>query len=160
MDLTIFILTLITISVFASPITNRAGAGGPMPKPIPSTCQITNPLRHSNCSTTAPTSGYQPAPTFASKHTLYESYFALPTPAEELWEQCSQQCYGYGDAGECKSVILAYDVPTPKGYYGGSGGELMTVCLMFDQFLIADNLEVAPEGQWFDVRAGDLNCGH
>ena len=147
MRLTIFILKMIAISVFASPITNRAGAGGPMPKPIPSTCDIRNPLPHSNCSITTTTSSYKPASTFVSNHTLYGSYFDLPTPAEELWEQCSQQCYGYGDAGECKSAILAYDVPTPMGYHGGSGGELMIACLMFDQFLVASNFEVAPKGQ-------------
>jgi hypothetical protein len=91
---------------------------------------------------------------------LYESYFDLPTPGEELWKQCSQQCYGYGDGGECKSVVLAYDVPTPKGYYGGTGGELRVACLMFDEFLAADVFESAPEGQWSDVRAGNLHCEH
>ena len=160
MQLTIFILKLLAISVSANPITNRAGAGGPMLKPIPSTCDITNPLPLSNCSITTTTSGYKPASTFASNYTLYGSYFDLPTPADELWEQCSQQCYGYGDAGECKNVILAYDVPTPKGYYGGSGGELMNACFMFDQYLVADNFEAAPEGQWLDVRVGNLHCGH
>lgn len=160
MHLIVFIFSLLSISVFASPIINRAGAGGPIAKPIPSTCNMTNPLPHSNCSTAITTSGYRPASTFSSNHTLYESYFDLSTPAEELWEQCSQQCYGYGDAGECKSVILAYGVPMPKGYYGGSGGEPMIACLMFDQFLVADDLEVAAEGQWFNVRAGNLHCGH
>ena len=157
MQLIMFILKLIAISVFANPITNRAGAGGPISKPIPSTWQITNPFPYSKCSTTSTTSGYRPAPTFASNHTLYGSYFDLPTPAEELWEQCSQQCYGYGDVGECQSVILAYDVPTPKGYYGGFGGELMIACFMFDQCLVANNFEAAPEGQWLGARAGNMH---
>ena len=160
MHLRIFISSLFSTSVFASPISNRAGAGGPIAKPIPSTCDITNPLSHSNCSITTTTSGYKPASTFVSNHTLYESYFDLPTPAEELWEQCSQQCYGYGGAGECKSVVLAYGVPTPKGYYGGFGGEPMNACLMFNQFLAADAFEAAVEGQWLDVKAGNLHCGH
>jgi hypothetical protein len=158
MFLTIFIFNLFSILAFASPIVSRAGAGGPTAKPIPSTCDITNPLPHSNCSITTTTSGYKPASTFTSNHTLYESYFDLPTPAEELWEQCSQQCHGYGDGGECKSVILAYDVPTPKDCHGGSGGELMIDCLMFVQFLAADIFEEAPEGEWLDVRAGSLHC--
>ena len=55
-------------------------------------------------------------------------------------------------------MILAYDVPMPKGYHGGSGGELMIACLMFDQFLAADNFEAAPEGQWLDIMAGNLHC--
>jgi len=158
MHLTIFISSLFLISVLAKPIINRAGAGGPIAKPIPSTCDITNPLPHSNCSTTTRMSGHKPASTFASNHTLYESYFDLPKPAEELWEQCSQQCYGYGDVGECKSAILAYDVPTPKGYYDGSGGELKIACLLFDRFLAEDVLEAAPEGQWLDAMAGNLHC--
>lgn len=160
MHLSIFNFVLFSTSVFASPIVNRAGAGGPIAKPIPFTCNITNPLPHSNCSTTTTISGYKTASTFASNHALYESYFDLSTPAEELWEQCSQQCYGYGDGGECKSVILAYDVPTPKGYYGGSGGKLMIACLLFDDFLAPDVFEAAPEGQWLDVRAGNLHCEH
>lgn len=160
MRFTVFKFSLFSTSVFASPIINRVGATGSTAKPIPSTCDITNPLPHSNCSITTTTSGYKPAPAFASNHTLYESYFDLPTPAEELWEQCSQQCYGYGDVGECQSAILAKDVPTPKGYYGGSGGKLMIACLMFDQFLAADVFETAPEGQWLDARAGNLDCEH
>lgn len=160
MHLIVFLSSLLSVPAFASPIINRAGAGGPTAKPIPPTCNITNPLPHSNCSTATTTSGYRPASTFASNHTLYESYFDLPTPVEELWEQCSQQCYGYGDGDECKSMILAYDVPTPKGYYGGFGGELMIACLMFDQFLVADNFEVAPEGQWLKVKTGNLHCEH
>lgn len=160
MYLAIFIFSLFSNLASASPIINHAGAGGPTAKPIPSTCDITNPLPHSNCSITTTTSGYKLASTFFSNHTLYESYFDLPTPGEQLWKQCSQQCYGYGDGGECKSVILAYDVPTPKGYYGGSGGELMIACLMFDKYLAADVFETAPEGQWLDVRAGNLDCEH
>ena len=57
-------------------------------------------------------------------------------------------------------MILAYDVPTPKDYYGGSGGDLMTACLMFDQFFVADDFEAAPEEQWLDVRVSNLHCGH
>jgi hypothetical protein len=154
------IFNLFSVSVFASPITIRAGAGDPTAKPIPSTCNIINPLPYLNCSITTTTSGYKPASTFSSNHTLYESHFDLPTPAEQLWEQCSRQCYGHVDDGECKSAMLAYDVPTPKGYYDGSGGELMIACLMFDRLLAADDIEAAPKGQWLDVRAGNLHCEH
>ncbi|GAB7331563.1 hypothetical protein MBLNU13_g02950t1 [Cladosporium sp. NU13] len=156
MHLIVFLSSLLSTPVFASPIIERAGAGGPIAKPIPSTCNITNHLPHSTCDTTTAANGYKPACTFVSNHTLYESYFDLPTPAEELWEQCSQQCYGYGEASECKSVILAYDIPMPNGYHGALGGEFMVACLMFDQFLAADSFEVAPEGQWLDVEPDDV----
>lgn len=158
MHLTIFILSLFSLVIVANPIALRPRAGGPTLKPIPSTCEITNPLPHSSCNATAATSGHKPATAFASNHTLYESYFDLPTPAEELWEQCSQQCYGYGDAGECKSAILAYDIPTPKSYYGGPGGELTIACLLFDEYLAGKVFEPAVAGQWLDERAGNLHC--
>lgn len=157
MHIAVLILSVLPF-VTASPISVRAGAGGPTPKPISSTCTITNPLPLSNCST-APSSGYKPVDDFAIVHTLYESYFDLPTPTSELWEQCSQQCYSYGNEGDCKSAILAHDVPTPEGYYGGPGGELMVACLLFDAYLALDDLESAVEGQWLDVRAGNLHCG-
>ena len=147
---------LFSLAISAKPIAVRAGAGGPTPKPIPSTCTLTNPLPHSNCSSAA-TSNYKPTSNFTSTHTLYASYFDLPTPTSELWEQCSQQCYGYGDEGECKSAVLAHDVPTPEGYYGGSGGELMIACLMFDEYLTPKNFHKV-EGEWSDVRAGSLYC--
>ena len=159
MQFAVLALSFLPLAIYASPIAIRAGAGGPTPKPIPSTCTLTNPLPHSDCSIDTATSGYKPASSFASNHTLYESYFDLPTPAEELWEHCSQQCHGYGDEDECKSAILAYEVPTPRGYYGGPGGDLMIACLMFDDFLATDVFEKAEEGQWLDVRAGNLQCG-
>jgi hypothetical protein len=117
------LLILLPLLALANPITVRAGAGSPTPKPIPSTCTLLNPLPYSNCATTNTTANnLKPSLNFTQTHTLYAAYFDLPTPASELWTQCSEQCYGYGDEGECKSAILAYDVPTPKGYYGGAGG--------------------------------------
>jgi hypothetical protein len=148
---------LFSLTISATPIALRAGAGGPTPKPIPFTCTLANPLPHSNCSTTT-ISNYKPTSNFTSTHTLYASYFDLPTPTSELWEQCSQQCYGYGEEGECKSAVLAHDVPTPEGYYGGPGGELMIGCLMFDEYLTPNDFEKV-EGQWNNVKAGNLKCG-
>jgi hypothetical protein len=151
--LTTFLLAL----THASPILPRAGAGGPIAKPIPESCTITNPLPHTNCSLPS-TSGHKPSPSFTSNHTLYEAYFDLPTPAEELWTQCSQQCYGYGDEGDCKSAVLAYEVPVPEGYYGAEGGDLAIGCLLFDQYLTPEDFEEAVEGQWVDERAGSIRC--
>jgi hypothetical protein len=151
-------LTSLLLSLtYASPITPRAGAGGPIAKPIPSTCNITNPLTHTGFNTTI-TSGYKPSLIFTSTHLLYEAYFDLPTPAEELWTQCSQQCYGYGDEGDCKSAVLAYEIQVPEGYYGTEGGELAIGCLMFDEYLAPDDFEEAGEGEWVDERAGSVHC--
>lgn len=158
MQLIMLLLSLMAFLSTASPIVKRAGAGGPVAKPIPSTCTVTNPLPHSNCSI-ATVSGYKPTSNFTLEHALYESYFDLPTPAKDLWEQCSQQCYGYGEDGDCKSAILAYDVPTPKGYYGGPGGELSIACLLFDEHLTPDDFESAEDGQWVEETAGSIYCG-
>jgi hypothetical protein len=147
----------------ASPILPRAGAGGPVAKPIPSTCTLTNPLIQHNtskCTTnnSTNTSGYKPSLTFTSTHFLYESYFTLPTPAEELWTQCSQQCYGYGEEGDCKSAVFANEVPVPEGYYGAEGGELVSACLLFDEWLEVEDFEGTEEGEWVGVRAGSIRC--
>jgi hypothetical protein len=173
MHLTTLLHTLLPLLALADPITVRAGAGagGPVPKPIPSTCTITDPLPHSNCTTTnTTTTNLKPTLNFTELHTLYAAYFSLPTPASELWTQCSEQCYGYGersersedgeqgDEGQCKSAVLAYDVPTPKGYYGGAGGELVIACLLFDGEIGVGDWEKAAEGEWNMVRAGNLRC--
>lgn len=157
MHLSALLLILLPLLSTATPIKIRAG--GPTLKPIPPTCTITNPLPHSNCSTTTIVKSLKPASNFTAAHTLYSAYFDLPSPTDELWEQCSQQCYGYGDEGECNSVVLAHEVPVPEGYYGGDAGKLMIACLLFDEFLTASEFEEAVEGQWVDVRAGNLRCG-
>lgn len=146
----------------ASPVVPRAGAGGPIAKPIPSTCTITNPLPQNttnwDINNTTNTSGYMPSLVFTSTHLLYEAYFDLPTPPEQLWTQCRQQCYGYGEERDCKSVVLAYEVPVPEGYYGAKGGELAMGCLMFDEYIMLEDFEEAVEGQWVGERAGSIHC--
>jgi hypothetical protein len=157
MQLLFIVSTILLTFIHSSPITPRAGAGGPIAKPIPSTCTVTNPLPHTNCSA-ASTSSHKPSHSFASDHTLYEAYFDLPTSTEELWAQCSQQCYGYGEEGDCKSAVFAREVPVPEGYYGAEGGELRNACLLFDQFIETGDFEKAVEGQWVGVKAGSIHC--
>ena len=149
------VTTLLLALTNANPILPRAG--GPIAKPIPSTCTIKNPFSHTNCTSTN-TSGYKPSLAFTSAHTIYDAYYTLPTPAEELWTQCSQQCYGYGEEGDCKSAVFANEVPVPEGYFGAKGGELVSACLLFDQYLTSEDFESAVEGQWVDERAGSIRC--
>lgn len=164
LNLNLTLTSLLFSLTYASPITPRAGAGGPITKPIPSTCTIINPLAlkatnwDNNNNSTTNTSGYKPSLIFTSTHLLYEAYFDLPTPAEELWTQCSQQCYGYGDEGDCKSAVLTYEIQVPEGYYGTEGGELAIGCLMFDEYLAPEDFEEAGEGEWVDERAGSIHC--
>jgi len=165
MHLFLTLSTLLVALTHASPIIYpRAGAGGPIVKPIPQTCTVSTPLVHNadttNCSNniTTNTADYKPTTAFASAHSLYEAYFDLPKATEELWTQCSQQCYGYGDEGDCRSAVFAQAVPVPEGYFGAEGGELVSACLLFDEYLAADDLEKAVEGQWIDERAGNIYC--
>lgn len=46
----------------------------------------------------------------------------------------------------------------PEGYFGAKGGELVSACLLFDQYLTSEDFESAVEGQWVDERAGSIRC--
>jgi hypothetical protein len=152
------LLTLFPLFSIATPIalTPRAAAGGPALKPLPPICHLTNPLppSHSNYTTK-----FKPSTPFSKVHNLYASYFDLPTSTDELWTMCTQQCYGYGDEGECKSVLLARDVPVPEGYHGEEGGELRVACLIFDKEIGEGDFEEAVAGTWRDLRVGRVRCG-
>lgn len=161
--ITLAILVAIFFSSFVcgSPITPRAGA--PTFEPVPSTCHFTNAVPQSNLSSFAnETCGYKPKLSFAGPHIIYSGYFDLPTPASELWTQCTQRCYsqghGHDERGDCKSAILAYDVPVPEDDHDGAGGELRTACFLFSKYTGPDSWETAAEGQWLHMRAGNLYC--
>ncbi|KAI6850927.1 hypothetical protein KC332_g420 [Hortaea werneckii] len=160
----LLLLGLLTaLSTTASPIAPRAG--GPTFSPIPENCTITNPLP---ANTTTPTatntttllpSGWKLPTNFTDTHELYSSYFSQPfyTPAEQALH-CQQQCYGFGERGTCKSVLLGYNVPTPEGYYGTEGGELATACLLYDVFLEEGIFVPAPKGQYVNETASNVDC--
>ena len=77
---------------------------------------------------------------------------------KEAAKQCKQQCYGYGETGECKSSFFALEVPTPEGYMGTAGGELMNGCLMFTQFLDPEDFVAAEDGQYLNAKAANIDC--
>ena len=55
--------------------------------------------------------------------------------------------------------MLAYNAPTPKGYYGTEGGVLEIGCLMFNaSFTPNDFVEVEVEGQYVNETAGNIYC--
>ena len=57
------------------------------------------------------------------------------------------------------AALLAQQVPTPKGYYGGAGGDLMTACLFFNRTVGAEGDWVkAPEGQYLRERVANIEC--
>ncbi|RMY81806.1 hypothetical protein D0864_08207 [Hortaea werneckii] len=144
----LLLLSVLTpLSTTATPIAPRAG--GPTFSPIPKNCTITNqlPTTNTNTSSHLPSSGWKLPANFTDTHELYSSYFSQPfyTPAEQALH-CQQQCYGFGERGTCKAVLLGYNVPTPKGYYGTEGGELATACLLYDVFLEEGMFVPAPKG--------------
>lgn len=152
----LFLATILTALTTSNPILPRAG--GPIGKPIPSNCTQTNPLPSPN-TTTGQVSGVQPDADFTSANLIYSAYFSEPnlTPAEQS-QQCFEQCYGYGEPGDCISALLGFDIPTPAGYYGTSGGQLSTACLMYREFLNPGVFVDSVEGQWVNLTAVDISC--
>ena len=63
-----------------------------------------------------------------------------------------QQCYGYGNIGECKSSFIGYNVPST------SGGELETACLLYSQNLDPNDFVKALAGQYVNATAASIYC--
>lgn len=151
----ILLATLLTTLTTATPLHPRAG--GPISKPIPANCTQTNPLPHSthNSGTVVPISGYKPDPQFTNLNLLYQSYFPSTSSPQTLAKQCFEQCYGFGTGEECISAISGKEIPVPEGYYGVPGGEKMSGCLLFKEFL---NPGVFVEGDWEGLLGVDISC--
>jgi len=147
----------LTLLATATAINKRAG--GPAATPIPSTCTVANPLPQAGCGI-GNVNGYEPSTSFTAANSLYQAYFSSYLSVSDQWTQCSEQCYGYGTPGTCKSAILAYNVPTPKGYYGTAGGVLETACLLYSQYLSPNDFVRAPAGQYTNATGGDIFCGY
>ena len=141
--------------IAASPLVERAG--GPIPKPIPPTCTVTNPLPGANGGT-ANVNGLMPNPNFVKANLLYQAYFENGGSPREQAKECSEQCYGYGNPGECKSSFVAFKVPVPKGYFGSTGGQLEIGCLLFSEYLHPNDFVKAKEGEYVKATAADISC--
>ncbi|KAI6803317.1 hypothetical protein KC363_g6028 [Hortaea werneckii] len=157
------LLCLLAALGTTSPIAPRAG--GPTFEPIPKKCTITNRLPTNTTSSTSTNtttllpSGWKLPANFTDCHEIYSSYFSQPfyTAAEQALH-CQQQCYGFGERGTCKAILLGYNVPTPEGYYGTEGGELATACLFYDVFLDDTMFVPAPLGQYVNETASNVDC--
>lgn len=138
-------ILLSTLAALASAFPLRKRAGGPAIVSIPTDCPQTNPLPAGN--------GLMPTPA-----TLYQAYYTDSRPAAEVAQQCFDQCYGYGNPGSCKAAVLAYNVPTPAGYYGTAGGVLETSCMLFADYLQESDFAAAPGGQYTSENATNIYC--
>lgn len=151
----ILLAALLPLLTAATPI--KARAGGPAFVPIPANCTVINPLPHASCGT-ANVNGFMPAANFSSSNLIYSSYFDGFLSQSAQADDCLEQCNGYGDPGECKSALVAYNVPTPKGYYGTAGGVLETACLLYGAYFTPNDFVTAPAGQYVNETAGNIYC--
>lgn len=99
-----------------------------------------------------------PDHTFKNQSLLYSAYFDGFLPHAEQAKQCKQQCYGYGNTGECKSSLVGYQIPTPPGYEGTKGGDLETACLLFSAYMDPNTFVEAPAGQYVNATAANIYC--
>ena len=151
---TFFVVVLPTFAT-AIPLLNTIipRAGGPIGKPIPSTCTVINPIP-----SLSPGQGALPLESTGS--TLFFSAY-YPSPSDNITamaEQCFQQCYGYGDSTECKTAFWAENVVVPAGYYGGPGGDLMTACLFFNATLTSADFGITDGDLGTTPAAADIQC--
>ncbi|KAK5119630.1 hypothetical protein LTR85_007459 [Meristemomyces frigidus] len=147
--------TLLPALAACSPIRSRAG--GPIAEPIPSNCTLINPLPHASCGNTT-TSGYMPRSNFTAANLVYSAYFEGFLSQSAQATECMQQCYGYGEPGDCKSALVGYSIPTPKGYYGTAGGVLETACLLYGAYMDPTVFVAAPSGQYVNLTAVNIYC--
>lgn len=156
---TFFTCAAVPFVALASPIAVdlEARAGGPAFTPIPANCTLMNPLPHaSQHPGNGSVSGYVPS-TSALTSQIYSWYLSQPdfmAPASR-WESCIEQCNGLSG---CSSAFMAYNAPTPKGYYGTQGGVMSVGCMMFNRTLTPLDFVAATEGQYVNATAGNIYC--
>lgn len=130
-------------------------AGGPAAVPLPPSCNLTNlapTLRQMGDETYIPS-------TTANNDILYAAYYpSYSTNITTMSLQCAQQCHGYGDGSQCKTAFWAEKMVVPKGYYGGSGGQLETACVLFNRTLETKDFEAAPKGNALNAITWGLLC--
>ncbi|KAF2469698.1 uncharacterized protein BDR25DRAFT_304399 [Lindgomyces ingoldianus] len=151
---TLLLAGLVSLTVAlptSSSIESRAG--GPIARPIPSTCTVTNPLPTAESSMT-----YQPGPSTAGALMYYAYYSSYTTSTTQMQQQCFEQCYGFGDSTQCKTAYWAQNLTVPAGYYGSPGGNLEIGCLFFNRTLTTGDFEAALAGQAVGAYAGNIQC--
>lgn len=152
---TVFASVALPVLAMASPIERRAG--GPAITPIPSNCTVTNPLPHANhfCGN-GTVSGWEPS-SEALQSKVYQWYLSQPDfqSVNQRWGGCIDQCNGLSG---CKSAFMAYNAPTPKGYFGTQGGALEVGCLFFNRTLTPLDFVPAVKGQYVNATAGNIYC--
>jgi len=146
---------LVTVAV-ASPLKLRAG--GPTFKPIPADCTIVNPLPHaSQTCGNGTVSGSMPSQAYLDANSVYSFYLEQPDyeSVNARWEGCLEQCNGFSG---CTTAMLAYNVPTPEGYYGTAGGVPSVSCIFFNRTATPNDFVAALQGQYVNATAANVYC--
>jgi hypothetical protein len=144
------VLAALTTFGAAMPTSNNARAGGPIAKPIPSSCTVTSLIL------TGSTQGYVPA---AAVSSFYSAYYPSPSSNKTaMAQQCLEQCYGYGDSTQCKTAYWAESVEVPSSYYNSPPGTYETGCLFYNQTLSPTDFVTAPEGHGTTPYAATIQC--
>jgi hypothetical protein len=152
----LMLLPVLSSAVSSSPNLDKR-AGGPAAVAIPSKCTTINPLPHAHCGI-GNINGYAVNPKFSNSSALFSSYYTATASVTDASDFCFKQCYGFGNKGDCKSAVFAYNVPTPKGYYGTAGGDLMNACLMYKNYLSPLDFVTAETAQWTNATAVSIYC--
>jgi len=154
---TVLLTTALTALAAASPVPFSKRAGGPVGEPIPDTCTISDPAATLSAEHT-----YAVSAEFKAANQVYAFY--LPQDSDngqhdrEL-QTCLEQCYGYGNDGDCVAVYLAYNVPLPADYPWGTHGSPSFGCQFFKTPLSADAfVQTASAQQFTDARARNIEC--
>jgi hypothetical protein len=142
-----FLLLILASPLLSPAMTLESRAGAPIPKPIPSTCGITNLL--STSSAFFLPESYTPVrpkdTTLGSPPSLYAYYLPPDSTADPSLERCLETCYAYGNIGDCTSVYFSANYPPPS-LYGAPPGPPSTACILFTNVTIAD-FEIVPEAE-------------
>ena len=88
MHATMMLSAILPLLAASTPLVNRAG--GPVAKPIPSDCHVTNPLRASK-----PHHGYKPKLALVANNLIYSAHYTSGFSHSHDKKQCDEQCYGY-----------------------------------------------------------------
>ncbi|QIX00243.1 hypothetical protein AMS68_005760 [Peltaster fructicola] len=160
--------TTLLISCYVATVLARAGlvqrAGGPASVPKPDNCTIVDALPNVGplFSRTKPGQAceWQPSADFLAASLLYQAYYTSSDTVEANWNQCIEQCYGYGTSGTCKSALLAYNVPIPKGYFGNTTRDVPNEigCLLFKDYATPLDFVPAPAGHYTNETAASVYC--
>ena len=148
------LLALLAPLALSSPIPSDLAprAGGPVGKPIPDTCSTPS------ITPATPTWAFKTSPEFATANLVYS--YSLPAESSvddsTASQQCLEQCYGFGDPGECKSILYAHDVE--YNIHGSTGKG--TSCQMFRERITPEVLQPVTDGSYAytAAKAVDIDC--